>query len=173
MATVRWPTCCPRLLKINLGYQQANSFLHLAELMEDLVTRERKLWKHHCCLSLRNSGTCQIIQVIVSPSLIIHSWTLSYCNINKYCHTLNEAWKGQEEHFRHSQRKTERQPILFTALQTTNHADIVEKDHITMHNEAFSRTDIINCAVDVKHRPSSNWPLGVQPTTVTDCATHS
>lgn len=54
MATVRWPTCCPRLLKIHLGCQQANSLLHLAEWDEDLVTHERKLWKRHCCLSLTN-----------------------------------------------------------------------------------------------------------------------
>lgn len=41
-----------------------------------------------------------------------------------------------------TQRKRERQPILFTALQTTNYAHIVKTYQITMHNEACSRTVI-------------------------------
>lgn len=66
---------------------------------------------------------------------IIPVQTLSYF-------TLYEAWNGQVAlviQWRHSQRKRERQPILFTPLQTTNYAHIVKTHQITMHNEACSR----------------------------------
>lgn len=82
--------------------------------------------------------------------------------------TLYEAWNGHKApviQWHHSQRKRGRQPILFTALQTTNYAHIVKPYQITMHNEACSRT-VINS-------DSSNWPADVEPTAVTGCFTHS
>lgn len=57
---------------------------------------------------------------------IIPVQTLSYF-------TLYEAWKEQEApviQWRPSQRNRARQPILFTALQTTNYAHIVKTHQI-------------------------------------------
>lgn len=93
--------------------------------------------------SLRNSDIWQKSQVIVWPSLIIHSLTLSQC---KHYPILHFMRPGMDKKLLLSNgvthKEKERRPILFTALQTTNYAHIVKTHPITMHNEACSRTVI-------------------------------
>lgn len=43
IATVSWPTCCPRLLKMHLGHPRPYDLLYLAEGIKASVTHEKTL----------------------------------------------------------------------------------------------------------------------------------